>query len=104
MSGLPLAQPDCLFEHCTKHRREIARRGVDDPEHLRGGGLLLQRLAEFRKEPRVLDRDDRLVGEGAYQFDLALGERLDPMAAERNHPDGFALAQYRYPKTAHASP
>jgi hypothetical protein len=30
-------------------------------------------------QPRVLDRDHRLVGEGADQLDLPLGERLDPL-------------------------
>ena len=42
-----LAQPRCLFEHRVEHRREVAGRGVDDPQHLGGRGLLLQRLGQF---------------------------------------------------------
>ena len=59
-----------LFEDRVEHRREIAGRAVDDLQDLGGRGLLLQRLARLGDQPRVLDRDDRLVGEGANQLDL----------------------------------
>ncbi len=36
--------------------------------------LLLQRLLEFLEQPDVLDRDDRLIGEGFKQLDLRRGE------------------------------
>src|SRR5437763_582937 len=49
-----------LFEHCVEYRREIAGRGIDDSEHLRGRGLLFERFARFRDQPRILYRDDRL--------------------------------------------
>ena len=46
-------------------------------QHLRGRGLLLQRLAQIARarlhlveQPHVLDRDHRLVGEGRDQLDL----------------------------------
>ena len=39
------------------------------------------RSLQFTEQPRVLDRDDRLVGKGAHQFDLPLGERLAPASA-----------------------
>ena len=32
-------------------------------EHVRGGGLLLQRFTQFVEQPGVLDRDDGLLGE-----------------------------------------
>jgi len=57
------AQRHRLVEHRVEHRREIAGRRVDDLQHLGGRGLLLQRLARFVDEPRVLDRDHRLRGE-----------------------------------------
>src|SRR5207253_9211710 len=34
-----LAQPHCFFEHRVEHRREIAGRGIDDPQDLGGRGL-----------------------------------------------------------------
>ena len=50
-----VAQPCCLVEDCVKHRSEIAGRGIDDLEHLGGGGLPLQRLvtlgSSFSKLP-----------------------------------------------------
>jgi hypothetical protein len=55
-----LAQPDCPSQHRVEHRSQVARRGIDDAEHLGGRGLLLQGLAGLGDEPRVLDRDDRL--------------------------------------------
>jgi hypothetical protein len=33
-----------LFEHRLEHWREIAGRGIDDPQHVGGRGLSLQRL------------------------------------------------------------
>ena len=80
------AQPHRLFQHRIEHRRQIAGRGVDDLQHLGGRGLLFQRLALFGHQPRVLDRDHRLIGEGADKFDLPVGERLDPLAREQMTP------------------
>ena len=39
-----LADLGRLFENCVEHRREVTGRGVDDPGHLGGRGLPLQRL------------------------------------------------------------
>ena len=46
-----------------KYRLKIERRAADDLEHVGGGGLLLQRFAQFVEQPRVLDGDDGLSGE-----------------------------------------
>ena len=50
---------------------KVESRAADDLEHVGGGGLLLQRLAQFLgarlhliEQPHVLDCDYRLVGEG----------------------------------------
>jgi hypothetical protein len=50
-------------------------------------------LAQLVEQPRVLDCDDRLFGEGADQLDLPLSERLDPLAGEKQDADGIALPQ-----------
>jgi hypothetical protein len=39
-----LAQPRRLFKDRIEHRGEVAGRGIDDPQHLGGRGLLLQSL------------------------------------------------------------
>jgi len=88
-----VAQPHSLFKHRIEHRDKITGRGVDDAQYLGGRGLLLQRLARFGDQPCVLDRDHGLIGEGADQFDLPLGERLYTLPTERNYADRFALTQ-----------
>ena len=46
----------------------IGRPG-DDLQDFRSRGLPLQRLPGLVEQPRVLDRDDRLVGEGLDELD-----------------------------------
>ena len=48
----------------VEDRLEIGRRAGDDAEDLARRRLLLQRLLGLVEQPHVLDRDDRLVGEG----------------------------------------
>ena len=54
---------------------------ANDPQHLGGGGLLLQRLSEivgalaqFIEQPRVLDGNYRLIGEVLDQRYLLVGK------------------------------
>src|SRR5262249_14764904 len=70
------------FNECLQHRLEIEGRAADDLEYVSGGGLLLQRLAQFGEQARVLDGDDSLRGEGLDQFDLLVGEGAHLLAAE----------------------
>ncbi len=93
-----LTQPHRRFEHRVEHRREVAGRGVDDLQHLGGRGLLLQGLARLGQQPRVLDRDNRLVGKGAHQFDLAFAEGLDSRACERDDADRLSSPQQGDPQ------
>ena len=90
------AQSHRVFQHRIEHRRQIAGRSVDHLQHLGGRGLLLQRLALLGHQPCVLDRDHRLIGEGADEFDLPVGERLDPLAREHDDPDHLTFAQQRH--------
>ena len=63
------------FDQRVEHRLQIEGRAADDLEHVGGGGLLLQRLAQFVEQARVLDGDDRLGGEVRHQLDLLVSER-----------------------------
>ena len=70
-AGIRLAQHGRRTNEGVEHRPQIKSRPADDLEHVGRGGLLLQRLAQvvgaglyFVKQPYVLDRDYRLVGEG----------------------------------------
>ena len=58
--------------------------------------MLFQRLLLLGQQPRILDRDHRLIGEGADEVDLAAGEWLDPLTREQNDPDRLAFAQQRH--------
>ena len=68
-----------LFQDRVEYRGEVAGRGIDDLQDFGGCGLLLQCLARLGDQPRILDRDHRLVGKGAHQFDLPLGKGLYPL-------------------------
>ena len=81
-----------------EHRLQIEGRPADDVEHVRGRGLLLERLGQLRsprldlvEQPHVLDRDHRLVGEGGDELDLLVGERLDDQARDQQDADRRAL-------------
>jgi hypothetical protein len=65
-----LAQAHRLVEHRVEHRREVAGRGIDDPQHLGGRGLLLQGLARLGQQPCILHRDHRLRCKVLQQRDL----------------------------------
>jgi hypothetical protein len=96
----------------VEHRLRIARRGRHRLEHVDRGGLVFDALAEFAvargqfvgallqfaEQPRILDRDHRLIGKGAHQLDLPLAERLDPPPIKRDNADWLAVAQQRHPK------
>ena len=76
-----------------QNRLKIAGRAADNLEHLRCGGLLLQRFGEFPRalllrleQPRVLDGDHRLVGEGCHQLDLLVVEWPHGIALSRSTP------------------
>ncbi len=73
----------------------VGHRAADDLQHFGGGGLLLQRLLRLVEQPRVLDRDHRLVGEGAQQRDLVLGERPRRLAHHHDRADAAVFPQHR---------
>ena len=56
-------------------------------QHFGGRGLLLQRFGQLAvrcasEQPRVLDRDDGLVGEVCHQLDLLVGKRPHLLAED----------------------
>src|SRR5262249_36641032 len=60
---------------CVEDGLQLERRAADDFEHVRSGGLLLQRLPQLVEQARVLDGDDRLLRKIADKLNLLLGER-----------------------------
>jgi len=97
------AKPRRRFGQRSEHRLQIERGVADDPEHICSGGLLLQRLGEFAralllrlKQPRVFDRDYRVIGECLHQLDLLAGERTYGCALQEKYANRNPLSQERY--------
>ena len=80
---------------------------ADHAEDVAAAGLLGQRLGEVAglclhliEQPRVLDRDHGLVGEGLQQGDLLFVEGAHFLSPQQNGADTFVLAQQRHGKNA----
>src|SRR5215471_17219446 len=83
-----LAEPRCRFPKGIENRLQVKGRAADNLEHVGGGSLLLQRLAQFVEQPGVLDGDNRLACKTLNQLDLFVGEEADLLAVddyEANH-------------------
>ena len=50
----------------------------------------------LRQQPRILDRDDRLIGECPDKFDLPVSKWFDPLPREQDDADRFAFPQQRH--------
>src|SRR5215831_8864473 len=88
-------EPHSLIEHSVENRREVAGRGVDDLQYLRGRGLLLQSLARLGQQPRILYCYDCLRGEIFEQRNLLIGERPHLLTLRADSPAAcypFAVA------------
>ena len=104
-SGIGAAEPGGRFDCRIQHRLHIGGRAADDVEHVAGRRLVFERFFEiaraglqFAEQSRILHRNDRLVGKGAHQIDLPLGERLDPLPTEINRAEHGPLAHEGNPK------
>src|SRR5215216_3769008 len=77
--AVPLAEAVCRLDDRIEHRLQIKFRPTDDLEHLRSGGLLLEGRGKLERtclclyeQACVLDCDQRLVGECAYELNLLI--------------------------------
>src|SRR5262245_24175548 len=84
-----------FFQHRLEYWGQLARRRANDLEHVGGRGLLLQGFTQFVEQPRVLDSDDRLIGEGLGEFDLLIGERFKYRSGEHKRADRSTISQQR---------
>jgi hypothetical protein len=102
-SGIAIAEPPGVLGNRLKDGLDLGRRLADHAQDLARGGLLLQRLGEvavtslqLREQPHVLDGDDRLVREGLYQRDDALGKGSHLGPDDRDDADAHALPHHRH--------
>ena len=94
-SAVALQQPD--GGRARWRRTPAARRSAtgDHPQDVGGRGLPLQRLLGFVEQPRILDRDHRLVGESLLQRQLAVGEWREPVAVDDQGSDRLGFVSKR---------
>src|SRR5262249_4877765 len=87
----------------VQHWLQISWRLSNNPQHIGCGGLAVQcrrqvtvaRL-QLSKQPHVLYRDDRLIGEGVEQRYVCLRERLDFGTADQDDAERNTFTQKRY--------
>src|SRR5712691_692538 len=111
---LSAAQPDGALGDDVEHWLDIRRGARDRPQDLARCRLLLEGLAdlgvrlserlilqlELGEEADVLDGDDRLVGEGLQQLDLAIRERPGLGARHHDDTDGRTFPPHWYEEAA----
>src|SRR6516164_6263661 len=90
------------FNQRIENRLEVDRRAADDLEHITSRGELINRTREFGlavaqlvEQARILDGDDRLVGEAGGELDLFARKRIDACALNDEYADQRVLAQQR---------
>src|SRR5215470_19186971 len=72
----------------------VLDRTADHAQNFGRSLLLLERLFGFSEQPRVLDRDDGLVGKALEHCDLSLGEHGRFGAGEAYGSNWFAVAKH----------
>jgi hypothetical protein len=94
MAELSFAKLCGTLSNGVEHRLDIGGRAADDAEHIAGRSLILQGLLEFAlacllclEQPRVLDSDHSLVGEGLEKLNLSVGELADFSASDADYAD-----------------
>src|SRR5262245_25341572 len=95
-----IAQACCGLDQRIEYFLHVERRPADDLQNIGSGRLLFQafcqlalaRLLRF-KQPRILDGDEGLVGEGLDQRDLIVIERRDPGPRQCDHADRVTVQQ-----------
>src|SRR5262245_56579250 len=88
------AKPGGGLNKGVEHGLKIEGRVANHLEHVGGGGLLLQRLPQLIKEPRVLDGDDGLLSEILDQFYLLVAKRAYLLAKDVNRADQLVILEH----------
>ena len=103
IADLGFANARRVFQHRLEYRLKIAGRGTDNLEHVGGGGLLLEGIAQFSEQPGVLDGDHGLRREILNQLDLLVGERTYVLMINSDRADEFVFLQHWNPQCGSCS-
>ena len=100
-SEFGLANPRRVLEHLLKYGLDIIRKHADEFENFGCRTLLIEgflKIAGFGlhlvEQPRVLDRDHRLVGEVLDKLNLSLSEWSHLLAVDDDRPNQRALLEH----------
>src|SRR6516162_8447215 len=96
MSDICVAKSNGRLDQRVEHAVQIEGRAADDFEHVGGGGLLLQRLAQFVEQAGVLDRDDGLGGEICHQLNLFVREGANFLTKDRDGSNQVIVLKHRH--------
>ena len=103
ISKLGVADPYGILQHGFKYGLKITGRAADNLEHLRRGGLLLQRLGKFSRalllcleQPHVFDGDGGLISERLQKSDVLFLERSHLGTADHDRAKRTAFADQRH--------
>src|SRR4029077_19785041 len=86
------------FDQRLQNRTQIESRPADHFQNVGSCRLLLQRLPQFLEQPRILDRDHRLIGKSAGEFDLFVCKRFNAGTVDDEDADERVLTQERNAK------
>src|SRR5262249_40828506 len=93
---LRLTQPCRRLDQRVEHGLQVEGRAADDLQHVGGGGLLLQRLAQFVEQAGILNGNDGLGGEVLEQLDLFVGERPHLLTKNDDRTHQRVVLDHRY--------
>ncbi len=79
ISRAPMVTPHSLCAFAKIASKTGARSSGEELMTPKTSAVAVCCSSAFGQKPRVLDCDDRLVGEGGNEFDLPLGEWVDPL-------------------------
>src|SRR2546425_969793 len=93
--ALRTAEPGRGLEDAVEDGSELERRSADEPEDVRGRGLALERRPRLVEQPRILDRDRRLIRECLQKLDLLVSEGPSFYAAQNDRAETHSFAKKR---------
>jgi len=85
--GLAGKQPLAASHDRVEHRLRVGDRAADDAQDLCRCGLPFERFSRLVEQPRVLDRDHSLVGEGLEESILPLAQLVALVAEHGQRPN-----------------
>src|SRR5215831_12033852 len=89
-----LAESSRRLHQRVQNDLQIEGRAADDLEHIGGGGLLLQQLAQLVEQPRIFDGYDGLRCKVAQQIDLLVSESTHLLAKNADRADQVVVLEH----------